>query len=101
MRALIFISAAMICPGVAHATMCDAQIARAQPVLREAQASITLPQSTGAQLHHQPTRQSVANADSEARLRLTAALAQAEKLNSQGKDAECLAVLEKLLPPGL
>lgn len=100
MRALIFISV-LICPTIAHATMCDAQITRAQRVLREAQSSVTLPQSTSAQLHRQPTPQSVANADSEAKLKLTTALAQAEKLNSQGKDKECLAVLDKVLPPGL
>jgi len=52
-------------------------------------------QSVAAQLHHQPTPGTVANAESEAQKKLVAALAIARKLDSEGKDSECIATLQK------
>jgi hypothetical protein len=83
----------LICPAAAYATPCGEQIARL-----EAAQSEVLPysrQSVGAQLHHQPTPGTVSNAESEAKRQLSAALAIARKLDSEGKDSECIATLDK------
>jgi hypothetical protein len=95
-RAALMLSLAVAAsPAAAYASPCGDQIAK----LEAAQADLgDVPyarQSIGAQLHRQPTPGAVANAESEARSRLNAALADARKLNSEGKDSECFATLEK------
>jgi hypothetical protein len=83
----------LIGPVAAHATPCGDQIAR----LEAAQSEVVpyTRQSVGAQLHHQPTPGTVSNAESEAKRQLSAALAAARKLDSEGKDSECIATLDK------
>ena len=101
MRSLISIALILIYPALAHATSCDAQIARAEVQSRQAQPNVWLPESTAAKLHHQPTQQSLRQADTEAKDELNAALVRARKLNSEGKDSECIATLDKFLLPGV
>jgi hypothetical protein len=52
-------------------------------------AKPTLPQSIDAQLHHQPTRGSVRQAEENARLRFATVL-RAKILNAEGKTTECM-----------
>jgi hypothetical protein len=49
-----------------------------------------LSQSVGAQLHHQPTPESVRRAEEDARLRFAAILARAKILIAEGKTTECM-----------
>ena len=49
----------------------------------------TAPQSIGAQLEHQPTRESVERAKHQAQALIITVLAEAEALDSQGKRSEC------------
>src|SRR5262245_13853372 len=53
-------------------------------------AKPTLPQSIDAQLHHQPIRESVRQAEETARLRFATVLARAKILNAEGKTTECM-----------
>jgi hypothetical protein len=53
-------------------------------------AKPSLPQSIDAQLHHQPTRESVRRAEENARLRFATILARAKILNAEGKTTECM-----------
>jgi hypothetical protein len=49
----------------------------------------TAPQTIGAQLGHQPTRESVEHAKKQAQIRIAGFLAQAEALDAEGKRSEC------------
>jgi hypothetical protein len=60
---------------------------------------LSAPESVGAMLHRQPTRDSVARAQSEAAQRVEDTLATARKLRVEGKRSECIAVLEKVASP--
>jgi hypothetical protein len=53
-------------------------------------AKPTTTQSVEAQLHHQPTRQSVQQAEEAAHSMFVAMLAHAKMLNADGKTAECI-----------
>lgn len=53
-------------------------------------AQPTIPQSIGAQLHHQPTPESVRRAEENARLQFATILARAKILNAEGKTTECM-----------
>jgi cyanate permease len=53
------------------------------------------PQTIGAQLAHQPTRQSVERAKKQAQAQLLTVVAQAEALDSEGKQGECRNALAK------
>jgi len=90
---IIPLAIVLIGPVAAHATPCGEQIAR----LEAAQSEVVpyTRQSVGAQLHHQPTPGTVSNAESEAKKQLSAALAAARRLNSEGKDSECIETLDK------
>jgi hypothetical protein len=90
---IIPLAMVLIGPVAAHATPCGDQIAR----LEAAQSEVVpyTRQSVGAQLHHQPTPGTVSNAESEAKRQLSTALATARKLDSEGKDSECIATLDK------
>jgi hypothetical protein len=64
----------------------------------------TAPQSIGAQLEHQPTRDSVERAKKQARAQILTVVMEAEAFDSQGKQTECRQALAKaklLLNPGL
>jgi hypothetical protein len=99
MRSLVAVIVSLIYPVAADAAQCRAQIARAETVLNQEQPDqqIELPESTAALRHHQPTQESVANAENEAENKLKAALALARRLDTEGKDSECVGVLEEVL----
>lgn len=79
---------------------CRAAITRLETALNEALARGRVvgsaPESVGAMLHHQPTRDSVAKAQSESVMRVEASLATARRLRSEGKRSECISMLEKI-----
>jgi hypothetical protein len=79
---------------------CQAAIGRLETALNEAlahgRAVATAPESVGAMLHHQPTRDSVAKAQSESFRRVKDSLATARELRSAGKRSECVSMLEKI-----
>jgi hypothetical protein len=55
----------------------------------------TAPQSIGAQLEHQPTRESVEHAKKQAQAQILMVVTQAEALDSAGKQSECRNALAK------
>jgi len=79
---------------------CGAAIGRLEKLWNEARASgrvvVSAPQSVASMLHHQPTRDSVAKAQSESEQRVETSLTTARKLRSEGKRSECIAVIEKV-----
>jgi hypothetical protein len=82
---------------------CGAAIARVETVLGQARANArsvgSAPESVGAMLHHQPTRDSVARAQGETAQKVEDSLAAARKLRLEGRRSECIAVLEKVASP--
>jgi hypothetical protein len=90
-------------PSAAKPGLCPTEIARIESLLNQARANGkivgTVPESTAARLHRQPTLQSVARATSEAEKDMETALAFAQKLEAEGLDAECAAMLQKVEPP--
>jgi hypothetical protein len=92
---------AQTCAPMAQAKSCRAEIEQLQTRLEKSRANViaVLPQSTSATMHRQPTQASVAKAKGEAESKAEALLEQARKLEAQGKDAECLKVLEPVILP--
>jgi mono/diheme cytochrome c family protein len=90
-------------PPAAQKGSCRAEITRLELVLGQARArgqrAGNLPESSAARLHRQPTVQSVEQATSEAEKTIETALALARKLEAEGLDAECAAMLGKIEPP--
>jgi hypothetical protein len=80
--------------GLAHAGACADQIAQLRQATRRSAADPaarpTAPQSIGAQLHHQPTPESVGKGETYAQLTFAADLAQAEAQDALGNEAECM-----------
>src|SRR5262245_16258063 len=78
----------------AHADTCSDEIAQleawADQLSGQPAPTAHLPQSIGAQLHHQPPTRSVRRAEENAQLRIAAILAVAKMLNTAGKSSECL-----------
>jgi len=73
---------------------CDEMVARLDAYLKaHPNATGALRQTTGAQLMHQPTRQSVDEAKKQARENLVALLAKAKAAQSAGDEKGCLASL--------
>jgi len=93
---LIVIACAIIGLDIAsaRADTCSDEIARLEALvdrsMGNAVAEPMRPQSTDAQLHHQPTPESVRRAEESAQLRLAAILARAKILNADGKIPECI-----------
>jgi hypothetical protein len=89
----------------AHAAPCSEQIARVEMALSQTQANRqvapTAEESNAARLHRQPTPKTVATAETGARDKVETALVLARKLGSEGRDSECIVVLEKALPLGV
>ncbi len=87
---------------VEQAGSCRAEITRLELLLTQAHASGqnigSVPESSAARLHRQTTAQSVEQAATEAEKTVETALALARKLQSEGLDAECAAMLEKIEP---
>jgi hypothetical protein len=97
---LIMIACAIIALDVASAHMtsahidtCSNQIAQLEALVNQSMgnpvAKPTVPQSIDAQLHHQPTQDSVRRAEENAQLRFALILARAKILNADGKTSEC------------
>jgi len=78
----------------AHQGPCSDAIAQVEALVDQSSsnrvARPTASQSIPAQLHHQPTRESVRRAETDAKLRLTAILARAKTLDAEGKATECM-----------
>ena len=78
----------------AHAYACSIEIAQLEALIDEsmgkALAKPTISQSVDAQLHHQPTPESVRRADANAHLGFATILAHAKALNADGKTDECI-----------
>jgi hypothetical protein len=90
----------------AHAGACGDEIAGLQKVADATQSrrfvGPTENQSVGAQLHHQPTPESIAVAENMASGRVDAVLKRAKTLDEAGKEADCMnAVGEAKLLLGL
>jgi mono/diheme cytochrome c family protein len=84
---------------------CRAEIARLESVLNQARANGqvvgSVPESSGARLHRQPTPASVARATTEAEKTVETALVLARQLELDGMGAEFTAMLKKVeLPSG-
>jgi len=79
---------------------CRAAIARLENALNEALVGgrpLTMArESVSAMLHHQPTRDSIAKAQSESVKRVEDSLATARELRSAGQRSECVSMLEKI-----
>jgi hypothetical protein len=85
---------------------CGAAIARLQTALEEARSQgrvvASARESVAAMLHHQPTRESVREAEIESVKRVETSLATARDLRSEGKRSECVSMLAKIaLPVGI
>jgi hypothetical protein len=83
--------------GPARAGRCSVDIAAFQRILKQKGfgQNASAPQTVGAQLEHQPTPASVAQAKKEANADVDAAVREAKMLNAQNKRAECEATLAK------
>ena len=78
----------------AYAGPCGDEIAQLEKALRQSESNPatgpTAPQSIGAQLHRQPTPDSVMRAEVDSRPDLDAILSRAKALDAEGKTAECM-----------
>jgi hypothetical protein len=79
---------------------CGAAIARLETVLSQAHANgysvASAPESRAARLHHQPTPDSVAKAQSDSETRVEASIERARRLRQEGRRSECIATVEKV-----
>jgi hypothetical protein len=100
---LIPLYAVVLYSATAHAGPCSDEIARLETVLNQAKAdrepALSAPETLGARLHRQPTPQSVEKATNGAEEKVELALAAARKLDSEGKDAACMATLADVAGP--
>jgi len=78
---------------------CRAEIARVELLLQQAREKgepfVSEPESSAALLHRQPTVRSVEQAASESQKTAETAIALAKKLQSEGMETECVAMLKK------
>ena len=81
---------------------CTTQISQVEQQIHKAKAASpggagepTAPQSVGAQLHHQPTPQTVESAESKARAGAEAALDRARKADAEGDGSACAKALKE------
>jgi hypothetical protein len=81
----------------AQAGPCSGAIAQFEQAVRSSARTVhaepTAPQSIGAQLHHQPTPESVGHAEGMAQAALEQALSRAKTLDAEGNEAECMQAL--------
>jgi hypothetical protein len=84
----------------AFAGPCTEQIAQIEQAVRASasapDAGPMAPQSVGAQLHHQPTPNSLKQAEQQTDAQFNSALAGARDLDAHGKRAECTAKVDEL-----
>jgi hypothetical protein len=88
---------------VANAGSCTDQISQIEHFMQQRNAKPLAQQAIGAQLHHQPTQQSVENAAEKGLAEVSALLARARALDSEGSAAECMNLVARLkiqLGPG-
>ena len=98
LAAAIIVCATLGPTGLAHAGACADQITQLRQAARQSAApgaGPTAPQSVGAQLHHQPTPESVGQGETYAQSTFAAALARAEALDAEGNETECLLAARK------
>lgn len=97
--ALIVSSILGLTIGSAQAGPCSDAIAQFEQTVRSSEktgdAGPTARQSIGAQLGHQPTRESVERAEDMAQANLVQALLRAKALDAEGKQAECMQALSQ------
>jgi hypothetical protein len=88
---------------VAAAATCGERIAALETKLRLAesgQLELGARESTAATMHRQPTPETIARAEARVRRHLAYRLKVASKLNSQGREAKCLAALGRFAADG-
>jgi hypothetical protein len=95
--AAVLATALSIASGLAHAGPCTDEIARFEQEVRQAagnpDAGPTATQTLGAQLHRQPTPESVDQAKVRARTSFEENLMRAQRLDAEGDSAGCTEAL--------
>jgi hypothetical protein len=91
------IVAGAVAPAIAGP--CGEEIARIEPLARGGDSAPnvgpTSRQSVGAQLHHQPTRQSVEQAEKRANTKVLDVLDRAKALDREGKEEDCMKTVQE------
>jgi hypothetical protein len=90
---IILCAALMVAVLPAYAGPCTQAIAEFEKAMAADPTQPSGPQSVGAQLHHQPTPESVARADRRARADFKEALARAKHFDALGERNECMGAL--------
>jgi hypothetical protein len=93
-------AAALLCgSGAAHSGPCTSQIGQLERQIGHASSSAksgpTAPQSIEAQLHHQPTPETVRNAERKANADAAAALQRARQADTDDNPAACAKALDE------
>jgi hypothetical protein len=93
-------TATLLCgSGAAHSGPCTSQIEQLERQIGHASPSAksgpTAPQSIEAQLHHQPTPETVRNAERKANADAAAALQRARQADTDGNAAACTKALDE------
>ena len=92
--AIIALDAASAHMTSAHTDSCSNQIAQLETLANQSIGNPvtkpTVPQSIDAQLHHQPTPDTVRRAEEIAKCRFASLLARAKDLNAAGQMTECI-----------
>jgi len=82
--------AALALPAPANAASCADMVSQAEAYLAaHPEKAGTRPQTVGAQLQHQPTRESVSKAKMDSRDHLAASLSSAKAMQAAGNEAGC------------
>ena len=94
------IAAILLCGGgTAHSGPCTSQIEQLERQIGHASSSAksgpTAPQSIAAQLHYQPTPETVRNAERKANADAAAALQRARQADTDGNAAACTKALDE------
>ena len=91
-------AAERIAPSAAPPGSCHAEIAHLESLLRQTNRGPigSAPESSAARLHRQPTLQSVEQAGRQAEKNVETTLAFARRLEAEGLDAECAAMLQRV-----
>jgi hypothetical protein len=94
---LLFAAVLWLNSGTAKAGPCTAEISQFEATVHQSAgdpfAGLTAPQSVDAQLGHQPTPESVHNADQRLNSRFFAAMARAKRYDSRGNRSGCARAL--------
>jgi hypothetical protein len=93
-------AAALLCGGAAHSGPCTSQIEQLERQIGHASSFSTksgpsAPQSIEAQLHHQPTPETVRNAERKANADAAAALQRARQADTDDNPAACAKALDE------